>query len=187
MDPFVQDAADDQVLLSKIAEGNEGALAELYRRYASAVLSFAISRTSSREVAEEVSADVWVGCWRSAAAFRGDSKVLTWLLGIAKRQIWTHTRRKPMAVVPLEDHCEGLVAADEDPAVVVTASEGEAALVHALELLSPELAEVVTLAWVHDLPYDQVAEAVGIPIGTVKSRVSRARRSLRESLRRDNA
>ncbi|MCT1658302.1 RNA polymerase sigma factor [Brevibacterium luteolum] len=187
MDPIVPDAADDHVLLSKIAAGDEGALAELYRRYASAVLSFTIARTSSREIAEEVSADVWVGCWRSASAFRGDSKVLTWLLGIAKRQIWAHTRRRPLAIVPLEDHGEGLVAADEDPAVVVSTNEGEAALVHALESLSPELTEVVTLAWVHDLPYDQVAEAVGIPIGTVKSRVSRARRLLRESLRRDNA
>lgn len=187
MDAFFPEEEADHVLLGRIAAGDEEALAELYRRYAPAVLSFTIARTSSRELAEEVSADVWVGCWRSATAFRGDSKVLTWLLGIAKRQIWTHTRRKPLAVVPLGDHCEGLVAVDEDPAVVVSTNEEEAALVQALESLSPELAEVVTLAWVHDLPYDQVAEAVGIPIGTVKSRVSRARRSLRESLRRDNA
>ena len=98
MDAFFPEEEADHVLLGRIAAGDEEALAELYRRYAPAVLSFTIARTSSRELAEEVSADVWVGCWRSATAFRGDSKVLTWLLGIAKRQIWTHTRRKPLAV-----------------------------------------------------------------------------------------
>lgn len=187
MDPSVLESADDHVVLNRIAAGDEGALAELYRRYAPAVLSFVITRTTSRELAEEVSADVWVGCWRSASAFRGDSKVLTWLLGIAKRQIWTHTRRKPIVTVPLEDYQEGLATADADPAVLVTTNESEAALVDALKSLSPELVEVVTLVWVHDLPYDQVAEAVGIPIGTVRSRIFRARRVLKETLRRDNA
>ena len=55
------------------------------------------------------------------------------------------------------------------------------------EVSSPALAEVVRLAWLHELPYEEIADAVGVPVGTVKSRVSRARKLLREELRRQDA
>src|SRR5690625_7795292 len=80
----------DDHLLALVGEGDERALGHLYARYASVVFAFVLARVSDRGVAEEVSADVWLGCWRSARAFRRDAKVLTWLLGIAKRQIYMH-------------------------------------------------------------------------------------------------
>lgn len=75
----------DEGLLVRIGEQDERALAELYERYSTVVFSFIVARTPDRGVAEEICADVWLGCWRSARAFRSDSRVLTWLLGIAKR------------------------------------------------------------------------------------------------------
>ena len=79
------DEREATATLARVARGDEAALEELYRAFAPAVLAFALARVGSREVAEEVAADTWLGCWRSAAAFRGDSRVLTWLLGIAQR------------------------------------------------------------------------------------------------------
>src|SRR5690625_6711781 len=65
----------DDHLLALVGEGDERALGHLYARYASVVFAFVLARVSDRGVAEEVSADVWLGCWRSARAFRRDAKV----------------------------------------------------------------------------------------------------------------
>lgn len=72
--------ADDALARSalvRIARGDEGALEELHSLYASAVFAFVSARLGDRGAAEEAAVDVWLGCWRSAAAFRGDSRVLS--------------------------------------------------------------------------------------------------------------
>ena len=99
----------DAELLEAVGEGDEHAFAELYQRYSAVVFAFVLARSDDRGDAEEISADVWLGCWRSAPAFRGDSRILTWLLGIAKRQIWTHTRRRKIPTAPLDEEVECLV------------------------------------------------------------------------------
>lgn len=186
MNAPVASTVTDTDLLAAIGRGDESCLAALYRRYSSVVFAFISARVSDRGVAEEISADVWLGCWRSARAFRGDSQVLTWLLGIAKRQIWTHTRGKRLVTVPLDEQAE-TIPSDDDPADLVTSKAAVGDVLAALEALPPELAEVVRLAWLHELPYEEIASAVEIPVGTVKSRVSRARRLTRERLRRNDA
>ncbi|MDO4255340.1 MAG: sigma-70 family RNA polymerase sigma factor [Kocuria sp.] len=176
----------DRELLARIGEQDERALAELYARYSTVVFSFVTARTPSREVAEEVSADVWLGCWRSARAFRNDSQVLTWLLGIAKRQIYSHTRRQYPPQVPLDEDQYTIPAAEAGPDQMAVSADETRTLLAALKALPVDLNEVVRLAWVYELPYAEIAELTGIPPGTVKSRVSRARRLLRETLRRSN-
>ena len=98
--------ADDALArsaLARIARGDEGALEELHSLYASAVFAFVSARLGDRGAAEEAAVDVWLGCWRSAAAFRGDSRVLTWLLGIAKRQACMRMRRIRPEELPLDE------------------------------------------------------------------------------------
>lgn len=179
-------ADTDEQLLARVGEGDERALAALYSRYGSIVFGFVLARAPDHGVAEEVSADVWLGCWRSARAFRGDSRVLTWLLGIAKRQIYVHTRRKQLPQVPLDEEAYELPTDDPNPAELVISAEATRALLDSLDALPAELMEVVRLAWVHELPYDDIASVVGVPVGTVKSRISRARRVLQEVLRRQD-
>lgn len=170
--------------IARMARGDEGALEELYRRYAPAVLAFAAARLPDRQLAEEVAADVWLGCWRAAPAFRGDSRVLTWLLGIAKRQVYVRMRR----VRPVEcalDEVEGQLADEAgDPAGALLAEAGADEIVAALDALEPALAETVRLAWLHELPYAEIAQVTDVPVGTVKSRVSRARTLLQKTLGR---
>lgn len=186
LEPVDSEAAADRVLLDRVGRGDERALAALYSRYASAVLSFVLARAPDRGVAEEVSADVWLGCWRSARSFRGDSQVLTWLLGIAKRQLWSHVRGRRLVQFPLDEGAESIPSEAEGPADLVVAADAAKALIGVLDALPPDLSETVTLAWLHELPYDEVAALVGVPTGTVKSRVSRARRKMREALRRQD-
>ena len=171
----------DAELLEAVGEGDEHAFAELYQRYSAVVFAFVLARSGD---AEEISAAVWLGCWRSAPAFRGDSRILTWLLGIAKRQIWTHTRRRKIPTAPLDEEVECLVDDAADPADLVAMATGVDELLGALRSLPQDLAEVVGLAWLHELPYGEIASVLEIPVGTVKSRVSRARRLLKETLTR---
>jgi RNA polymerase sigma factor (sigma-70 family) len=180
------EAAADRALLDRVGRGDERALAALYSRYASVVFSFVLARARDRGVAEEVSADVWLGCWRSACSFRGDSQVLTWLLGIAKRQLWSHGRGRRLILLPLDEDAESIPSEEDGPADLVVSADATESLIEVLDALPPDLSETVTLAWLHELPYDEVAALVGVPAGTVKSRVSRARRKIREALRRQD-
>lgn len=179
--------ADDawaRAVLARIARSDEGALEELYRRYAPAVLSFASARLPDRELAEEVAADTWLGCWRSARAFRGDSRVLTWLLGIAKRQAYVRMRRVRPVECPLDERAEQLADEAGDPSGALMAQAGAEEVLAALDALEPALAETVRLAWLHELPYAEIAQVTDVPVGTVKSRVSRARTILQTTLGR---
>src|SRR5690625_7345080 len=96
-----------------------------------------------------------------------------------------HTRRKRLPQVPLDDEQANEVPSDDlGPAELVLAADQAAAAMDALDALPEGLSEVVRLAWLHELPYEEIADVVGVPVGTVKSRVSRAPRQLREELER---
>ncbi|WP_461639407.1 RNA polymerase sigma factor [Leucobacter sp. BZR 635] len=176
-------APDPSLLLRRVGTGDERALRELYERYGAVVYGFVRRRVRDRGLAEEVCGDVWLGCWRSAQGFRGDSQVLTWLLGIARRQAHTHLRGIRLPTVPLDDKYDVAGPESEDPANIVAEAAAAQSVTSAIEALPTELYEVVTLAWLHGLPYAEVAVAVGIPVGTVKSRVSRARAILQSQIR----
>lgn len=173
--------ARDEDLLARVASGDERAFETLYGRHAAAVRAFVRARVPDAGTAEEVCTDVWLGCWRSARAFRGDAKVLSWLLGIAKRQIYMRVRRGRPNVTALDDAPE---PRDDGPSpeTVVLSEAGMDDLTTLLRRLPVELVETATLAWLHGLPYRQIASLLDVPEGTVKSRVSRARRLLRAQL-----
>lgn len=170
----------DEDLLVRVASGDERAFETLYGRHAAAVRAFVRVRVPDAGTAEEVCADVWLGCWRSARAFRGDAKVLSWLLGIAKRQIYMRVRPN---VTALDDAPE---PRDDGPSpeTAVLSEAGVDDLMALLRRLPVELVETATLAWLHGLSYRQIADLSDVPEGTVKSRISRARRLLRAQLDR---
>lgn len=151
------EAIVDESLLTQVASGDERAFETLYGWYAAAVRAFVRMRVSDAGAAEEICAGVWLGCWRSAKAFRGDAKVLSWLLAIAKRQIYMRVRRVRPSVTALDDAPE---MSDGGPGPETSAlSEAEVDdLTAMLRRLPDELVETATLAWLHDLPYRQIAD-----------------------------
>ena len=140
----------DEDLLVRVASGDERAFETLYGRHAAAVRAFVRVRVPDAGTAEEVCADVWLGCWRSARAFRGDAKVLSWLLGIAKRQIYMRVRRVRPNVTALDDAPE---PRDDGPSpeTAVLSEAGVDDLMALLRRLPVELVETATLAWLHGL------------------------------------
>jgi RNA polymerase sigma-70 factor (ECF subfamily) len=167
----------DEVLLSTVAQGDQAALRALYERHAAAMLRLIRRLTSDRSVAEEILQETWLAVWRSAAGFRGDSSVRGWLLGVARRQAHNHLRKsRPQ----LADLAEAQNVPDPGPSVedqVVREAE-RAELLAAVRMLPGHLREVLVLVLVEELAYPEVATVLAIPVGTVKSRMSHARKRL---------
>lgn len=173
---------DDIRLIGMVAAEDESAFEALYDKYAHTVQAFISLRISDDEDADEVFADTWLGCWRSSKAFRADSKVLTWILSIARRQIYMK-RRKPKPPDQMDQmELESIRDDRPEPVELVNKDLTMEVVRKRIDALPAEMACTVTLAWLHELPYTEIASLLDVPVGTVKSRLARARRILRPQL-----
>ena len=171
----------DTSLVRRMADGDEGALRTLYAAYGRRVLAYAYRLTGSRLLAEEVVQDSLLAAWQGARRFRGDSRVLTWLLGIAHRQALNATRRRWLHSVDLE---KAAPVADRAPGPQAQAEglDRRRVLQEALAGLSPNHRAVLELVFCQGLSLKEAAQVCGCPVGTVKSRLSYAKAYLREAL-----
>lgn len=166
------DARTDAELLSLIADGDRFAFEELYRRYARSVLGIALRRIGDRGRAEDATQETFASIWRSAARYdpsRG--RPTAWLYTIARNAIVDGLRRRPdptMADPP------DVAASDPGPAEAAE-SEWVSWRVHrALEALPEHERSLVELAYWSGLSQSEIAEYVGLPLGTVKTRTRTA-------------
>ena len=170
----------DHQLLRGAARCDEDALDELYSRYSTPLYNYLLRLVNERSVAEELLQEVFVAVWEGASRFRGQAKVSTWLFRIAHHRAvdWLR-RRRPGSLEEI-----ARLPADDDPEEEVFGTWDAEQLQVALAQLSPDHRAVLELVFFHDLPYREVAQIVGCPVGTVKSRVSYAKRYLNGVLRR---
>lgn len=171
----------DVVLIRAIASGNAQALDELYARYGPAILSYLSARLNDRAQAEEVLQDVMLAVWRSAATFRGESKVLTWMLTIARNRAINTMRKHHVTQTPLDDVFE-LQSTDTGPQEKVEKNYQTQVVREALRHLPEMQREILELVFYHQLSGAEVADVLGINAGTVKSRLHRAKEALRRVL-----
>lgn len=172
---------DERVLVARIALGDRWALETLYERCRGPLFAYCCWLMPERESAEEVLQDTLVAVWQSAGSYAGHAGVWAWLLGIARRQAHNARRRGRLAFAEGED-LEMLETPEPGPEEEALDRAGCAAIAQAIALLSPPHKEILRLTFVHDLSYAGLAETLGVPIGTVKSRLSHARRELRAVL-----
>lgn len=166
--------AEDRELISRVAAGDEVAFRQLYERYADRVFRYAFTLLRNRHLAEEVAQETMVAIWRGAGSFKGGSQVSTWIFGIARNQAHAFLRREVRGEREPE---EPLTLPDPAEAV-----EREGRVLSALAKLPPGQREVVVLAFYEGLSYREIARLLGVPEGTVKSRMHLAKRKLREAL-----
>ena len=173
---------DDQELISAVAGGDDAALRELFGRHAPWLAARLRSVLSAADV-EDVLQETFLAVWRGARGYRPSGPAAGWIWGIARRQAALFLRRRGPAAMVLP----AVIAADgrhaEDPA---DAALSRADLADAVAALGPEGSpdrRVWQLMYVEDRPVAEVADLMGIPEGTVKSRAHRARRRLRAALR----
>jgi len=169
--------AADSDLVERVARGEKDALSELYRRYGGRVFRFALSLTGRLELAEEVVQETFVSLWKGARGYEGRAQFSTWLLGIARNQSFAALRGEDKGArlpsCPLEL---------PDPQEAMEAEACTTRVRRAVEELPTQQREVVFLAFYEGLPYQEIAGIIGVPEGTVKSRMYHAKRRLAEVL-----
>jgi RNA polymerase sigma-70 factor, ECF subfamily len=165
----------DETLLLGIAEGSRDALRILFERHSPWLLLRLGRRCGDRAAAEEALQDTFVAVWRKPQSFKGGGAVGAWLWGIAVRRLIDILRRRRPEVA----FEAGLVASAEEQ-VMTNLEHGE--LSGALRELAPELRQVVQATVLDGLTTREAAHLLGIPQGTVKTRMHRARRELRSAL-----
>ena len=169
------DNATDETLLQRIAGGDREAMSTLFRRCQQNVFRFALHLTGSAALADDVTQDVFVAVIRDAGRFEvGRSTVVAWLCGIARNFV----RRRLAAerdVDPLEEDAIEVAATGVDPLGDLTQSERLEALRRAVLSLPLRYREAVVLCDLQEMSYDEAADALGCPVGTVRSRLHRGR------------
>ncbi|MFN8559998.1 MAG: RNA polymerase sigma factor [Dehalococcoidia bacterium] len=161
--------------LRAMAQGDSGALEALYHLYGGRVLSYLRGQLADEGMAEEVLQDVFLAAWHASAAFRGESKVLTWLLTIAHNRAINARRRRRAPIVALEPRLAG--TADSAAGV-----GGRLDMEHALSRLPDVQRAALELVFYHGLSVVEAAAVLDVPEGTVKSRLHRAKAALRRYL-----
>jgi RNA polymerase sigma-70 factor (ECF subfamily) len=173
----------DRSLLRRVAERDGEAFEQLYRAYARRVLAFVRDIVVSPELAEEVAGDTMVALWRSARDYRGESRVLTWLLGIAHHKAIDALRRRGVARFALDalPPRADLAARHPDELLGI---EDRFALDLALRALSSEHRTVLELMYGFGCSQAEIAAIMRCPLATVKTRAFYAKRRLRAELTR---
>ena len=179
--------AADRADLAAICQGDREALARLYERHREGLFGFILRVTSwDRGLAEEVLQDTLLAVWFNASGFAGQSQVRTWIYSIARRNALSKLRKKrpdpvdPEAAIPVVDTGTG----PDDHALARLEAD---VLNRLIDQLPEQLRVILVLAFVEDLPYPEISEVLDVPIGTVKSRVSRARAALVQLARASGA
>lgn len=173
---------NDKRLAAQVAQGDRRAFAILVDTYGPKVHGLVRRHVSTEADAEDVTQEIFVEVYRSIGGFRGASSLGTWVYRVALNRCLKHQQRRPPATLPIEDAL--LTQADNrpDPAQSAARRELGEELHAALDHLTPEHRQVVILHELQDLTYQECAQILQIPVGTVKSRLSNAFRRLRISL-----
>jgi RNA polymerase sigma-70 factor, ECF subfamily len=178
-DPGAPEPSDAE-LVRQVASGERDALATLYGRHAPWLVLRLTRRCNDPHLVDEAVQDTFVAVWKGARRWNGQGEVAAWIWGIGIRRLIDQLRRQPRPTAELTD----LTATEPEPSaeerVLLGVEHGD--LAGALHKLSPELRAVVQATILDGLTTREAAKLLGIPAGTVKTRMMRAKAQMREAL-----
>ena len=174
----------DAECVRRVQQGDTDSFEVLVRRHEKAIFNLVYRLLGNYDEAAEVAQEVFLSAFKSIHQFRGEANFSTWLYRIGLNH--ASTRRKSLQSsqqrhIPL-DGTEVIADGAVDPAKNVEHKEIQQRVQQALNSLDPEDARIVLLRDLQDIPYEDVAQMLDIPVGTVKSRLHRARQALKTSL-----
>ncbi len=179
---------DDQQLIQDCLAGRKEAFGELVMRYQDRLFHTLLCVTGAADQAQDVAQDAFIHAFAKLSTFRGESAFYSWLFRIAMNSAVSRKRRERRMSASLDAARENAgheptdVNPSSQPSYAMEVSERQAMVRAALAELSEEYRTVLVLKEMEDLHYEEIAEIVGCPIGTVRSRIHRARSELREKL-----
>lgn len=178
----VGEASSDETLVVRIAAGDKLAIRTLFGRHQVRIYRFALRILRDEAMAEDVVSEVFLHVWHRAAQFETRSTVSTWLLSVARNTAISALRRRKE--VGLGSEWVPVIADPaDDPECSTDKKELGSFLQKCLMKLSHAHREIIDLVYYHEMSIDEVAEIVGIPAGTVKTRMLYARRQLARLLK----
>jgi RNA polymerase sigma-70 factor (ECF subfamily) len=176
------EASSDEMLIARIAGGDRLAMQTLFARHRTAVYRWLLRLVGNETVAEDLLSDVFLDVWRQAGRFQARSAVSTWLLAIARFKALSARRTRKDA--ELDETIEATVADPaDDPEVMLAKKHREEVVREAINELSPEHKEIIDLVYYHEKSVDECAQILGVPSGTVKTRMFYARKKLAEMVK----
>ena len=174
----------DAACVRRLQRGDINAFEILVRRHEKAIFNLVYRMLGDYDDAAEISQEVFLSAYRAIGQFRGEANFSTWLYRIALNHATTRrksTNSRQKRLVPL-DGSEMIDDGQIGPAETLEKKELRERVQRALNELEPEDATVILLRDLQDIPYEDVARMLEIPVGTVKSRLHRARRALKARL-----
>ena len=175
---------EENALLARAQNGDSAAFEEIVRAHEATVYRLALRQLGSREDAEDAAQEVFLKAWTALGSFRGESKLSVWLYRITSNVCTDALRRRRETVSLSAENEDGepleLELPDErfDPAALLERKDLRERIGAALTLLPPEAREILLLREIGGRSYDEIAETLELDIGTVKSRIFRARKKL---------
>ncbi len=173
----------EEVALARLAQaGDQAAFATLVQRYSGAVFNQAYRMLNDTHEAEDAVQEVFLRAFRSLASFKPERRLVTWLLAIGSHYCIDRLRRRRHTWLTLDDVAFWLPSGDPGPERLALLDERRTAVQRALQRLAPTYRGVTVLRYWHDLSYLEIAEALNLSEGTVKTRLHRARKLIAEAL-----
>ncbi len=192
--PLDPQTLTDQEIVLWARQGAETAYRELIRRYQRPVFSLVYRMVRDRELAEDLVQETFIKVLNAIERYRPEFKFSSWIFKIANNAAIDHLRRKELTTLSLEggpdattqDRLEAtalqLGDSSESQLEELEARELGAAIERAISQLRPEYRSCIILRHIEGRPYDEIADVLGLPIGTVKTYIHRARAELKEAL-----
>lgn len=194
MDPHTLAEYTDQQIIALAQEGAESAYRELIRRYQRPVFSLIYRMVRDRELAEDLAQETFIKVLNAIDTYRPEHKFSSWIFKIANNAAIDHLRRKELDTLSLEGAPDALTTERQEATALQISSKGESPLdeLEARELggqieaaisrLRPEYRACIIMRHVEGRPYEEIAQALELPLGTVKTYIHRARNELRDLL-----
>jgi RNA polymerase sigma-70 factor, ECF subfamily len=195
MSTKAQEVALDRLLVDRFKDGDESAFNEMVSRYWDRIYGMVHQLLRNQQDAEEVTQDAFIRAHRGLANFRGEAAFSTWLYQIAtnlaRNRYWYWWRRKRDKTVSFDQPVsadndtplsEVFAAEMETPGDITVTQELVDHIAVGMEKISAKHREILILRNVKNMAYEDIASVLNISVGTVKSRIARARESLRETI-----
>ncbi len=175
---------DDRTLVRRAQQGNQDAFAELVTRHQRYVYNLAFRLLRSTDEAEDLAQEAFVRAWRGLGNFRGEAKFTTWLYRIVTNLCYSRLAglRRQLLSVEADDADLLALSPENDPPAVVEAAERRAVLHRHIAALPEKYQVVITLFYLQEFSYQEIAQVLGVPLGTVKTHLFRARERLKQQL-----
>ncbi len=180
----------DRALVTKVQEGDRTAFDLLVRKYQHRILKFVTRYVHDSNLALDITQESFMRAYRSIRSFRGESAFYTWLyriaINVAKNHLSVNARRLEESLVESGDSngVDGIEALRnmETPEALLISDEMRQTVVDAIQDLAPDLRTAILLREVEGFSYEAIAQAMGCPVGTVRSRIFRAREAINARL-----